>query len=207
MLLIVRAVIVVLIFAFPMQTWARAYMSKDSAQKLQSYFKYVKFDTLHVHAAAFAPNSGKSIPYSLLRNQKLQLDSAAYEALICFPISPDSNILGYLVQQQNQPNQHRTVYMFARNKKSGQILLQMEIACYTYLEGTMEQTVNTWITDINGDGHLDLATRKYIRDFEMPTDDAPNITGEEKYTHVFQKWRFYYRTWPAGLLSESVLKK
>lgn len=200
-------IVVLLVFTLPVQLQASVLMSKDSAQKLQSYFTYKRFDTLHVHTAVFPEKAGNTIPYSLLKRQKLMLDSAAYQALICFPMSPDSSIMGYLLQQKNQPNQHRSVYMFVRNTKSGQLLLQMEVACYTYLEGTMEQTVNTWITDVNGDGYLDLATRKYIRDFELPTEDAPNITGEEKYTHVFQKWRFYYRTWPAGLLPECILKK
>lgn len=52
-----------------------------------------------------------------------------------------------------------------------------EAAFWTHMDGTMEETKNTWLLDDDNDGDLDIIMLTDLIDYELHLEDAPNISG------------------------------
>src|SRR5688572_24368792 len=170
-----------------------------ASTSFDQYFHLQSFDTLHVHSVGFNQTFSKEISFETLKKENVPLDSGTYQAVSRFFMSADKNLTGYLFRELTGSATHQVIHLCIRSEKLKRFIFHIEVASWTAIENTMEQTLNSWILDVNGDGVLDVATKKYLEDFELPTEDAPNISGEEKYIHVFQKGAFEYRAWPVEL--------
>ena len=71
-----------------------------------------------------------------------------------------------------------------------------DLAFHYELEGTMEETQNCWIYDWDDDGDLDILMMSFLTDYELPMEDAPNITGLDGSLLVFENGKFNYHYLP-----------
>ncbi|MFI5204388.1 MAG: hypothetical protein ACHQF2_07815, partial [Flavobacteriales bacterium] len=140
------------------------------------------------------------VPYSLLKKENVPLDSGSYNAVFKFYFDKEKTITGYLLSEQSPGGNHYAVHLCVYSVNEKKFIFHMEVASYVYMEATMEQTTNSWITDLNKDGIKDIATKKYLEDFELPDEGAGNISGGESFIHVFRNGKFEYAYWEEEIL-------
>ncbi|MBC7864392.1 MAG: hypothetical protein IAF38_15555 [Bacteroidia bacterium] len=186
-----------------------------------SLFKEIKFDTLQVCPAHLVLSSGKKgsgeprrttdslgvngkiISPETAKKLILPFEKEKFYAVARFYLDQQKKINAYLVRQAGASG----IRMFVYYSDSAKFILETEVSFYSYLPGTMSETLNTWITDVNKDKVLDIAIMKYIHDFELANKYAPNITGEERHIYFFKKGKFEFARWENEVLPDVVLKK
>jgi hypothetical protein len=176
-----------------------------------SYFKETSFDTLRVHPVYF-PDSISSlnktvIPYSVLLNEKIPLDSGAYSPISMFYMNKNKSLLGYLVREIIPGDVNQIIYLLVYSAANNSYIFNREIASYAYMESAFEQTMNSWLADLNNDGYLDIATKKHLIDFEMPTEESENISGGESFIYVYKNGAFEFVYWDEGILPRAFVLK
>lgn len=65
-------------------------------------------------------------------------------------------------------------------------------AKYVRLEGTMEETSNSWIYDYDKDGDLDFIHMNSLIDYELSFEMAPNISGWDAFLYLNNQGIFEY---------------
>lgn len=88
----------------------------------------------------------------------------------------NSHLRLLVVAELHKDDQHKFVG-FIYSTKEQMLRSEFILASYIYLEGAMEETVNSWIIDANENGSLDIITKKWLTDFELPNEYSDNITG------------------------------
>ena len=73
----------------------------------------------------------------------------------------------------------------------------LDAATYQYMETTMEEKRNSWVTHLNEDKMLDIATVNHLEDFELPRDS--NISGSTYFKHLFRIDNLLYHWWGEGV--------
>jgi hypothetical protein len=185
----------------------------SAISSFDSLFKEIKFDTLQIcpaHLVLSAGNktdssgvNGKFISPGIKEKINFPFKDEKFYAIAKFSLDQKNKLKAYLVRQAGLPGVKITVF----NTDSARFIFDADVAFYFSLEHTMAETLNTWVTDVNGDKVLDVAIMKYTHDFELPNKYAPNITGEEKHIYFFRNGKFEFARWDDKILPEVVLKK
>ena len=161
--------------------------SLKAQDKLIEYFELTETDSFHIRPFNyfkvgpqplndFRDFTGKVIPkgfdqlasfdslfhpINFFANEVIKLDSSNYAAIT-------------VVQQQDV---YDSFVMILILNEAGELQTFFQAASWKYLEGTMEETQNSWLFDEDGDGDLDICMMTDLLDFELPVEDAPNISG------------------------------
>ena len=71
----------------------------------------------------------------------------------------------------------------------------------------MEETVNSWVYDIDKDGDLDIMKIIDLIDYELPIEDAPNISAVEGFLWRNLGSKFQYEYLSKELYYQLTIKK
>jgi hypothetical protein len=76
--------------------------------------------------------------------------------------------------------------------KSDSLINKYNLAYYKTIPGTMEETMNAWIVDLDKDGDLDIGIMINLVDYELADEISENISGVEGYGYYIQDGRLSY---------------
>ena len=155
-------------------------------------FPWITFDTLHLNTRYFS-----------------SLDIGAHQPLALDTTLLRSNALHCIGKFKFEPSGRHIVYVSGSPRRNqimldvldpqSENLLHLNAANWNYLPGAMESVTNTWILDVDGDGIYEIFVVTILEDFEMPTDESPNISGTKKYCYRWVQGKWEYQEWPGGL--------
>ena len=156
-----------------------SFSAKAKIPAFDSLFVELKTDSLHVCS---------SQPWQ--DGDSLILAGKTFSALVKIALDKTQNYWAYLLRDDN-----REIFVFVYSKKKEDFILNVKLASYVYLEGTMEQKRNAWIMDLNNDGIKDIAICENLLDFELPNEYADNISGTEQFCFLLKNGVFEYHKW------------
>ncbi|MEO9531450.1 MAG: hypothetical protein ABJG68_14195 [Crocinitomicaceae bacterium] len=157
------------------------------------YFEVIESDSFHIRpfdylqsnplsTEKFKQFKGKPVPRSHSELTSLESALSPDKFFANEAIKIDSNhFAGMLVVQDKDV--YRSVVLILILNKKGKMISFFQAASWTHLEGTMEETQNAWIFDEDLDGDLDIVVMSDLVDYELPTEDAPNISGVTALTY------------------------
>lgn len=103
-----------------------------------------------------------------------------------FYFDKKKNSIGLVIANEDHEIKGYTAYTVNVLRSTGKIEGIYAGAVYWDMFGTMQQTLNSLIMDIDGDGDLDISVLNHITDYELPDEFSSNITGTNGYTMVFE---------------------
>jgi hypothetical protein len=146
------------------------------SQNWGDYFTWTEVDSLHACPSKIA--KGKELNSGLVANTGLDT---------IYPYSTfygnqsfkwGDSLYAFIVRLEAEESEQPIVLLVLANKQS-EIKHYFEIASYATITGTMEETRNSWIYDLDKDGDLDIVIMDDLVDYELPIEGAPNISGVE----------------------------
>ena len=76
-----------------------------------------------------------------------------------------------------------SIKMILFNSTTKQLDMVYDLAYFKEIEGTMDETQNSWFLDEDGDGDLDIAMMIELNDYELPNEYSDNISGVEGFLY------------------------
>lgn len=150
--------------------------------------------------------AGVLIPDEKIPGYVRNTKTVNYTALGKFYFDEEKKYTGYLVGNSDSIG-GKEIDLFVFSRTMNDFIFKCRVASYLYLKGATEQIVNSWITDLNNDKYLDIATISKITDFENPKEFSDNISGEKKYIYYFKDGNFEYSSWNEGVLKDVKVSK
>ena len=179
---------------------------------------FSSFDTLHIYPTKYLSNSGiPSANGGMYNGVVIQEDilkvydleklyhGDRYTVPEKFIIS--ENVIGYVLTCENHADLLSSYVVLIVLDEEGKLVYHQMMAWYSAIEGTMEETGNTWIFDNDGDGDLDLATMEDLVDYELPNEFANNVSGVKGYVHQFTEGEYVYEYITKELYQSLTIKK
>lgn len=160
--------------------------------ELSNQFSWIEEDTLCISPDRFLKQDGQNWEGTTIRKAdwiKIGLDLSDRIAL--GRVRMDKNLTAYLLGTPGSFDIHTIVYSSSWN----QVFFGQRLATYEFLDGAYELNMKSWIFDADLDGDMDIGTEKDLRDFEFPTEDAPNISSTTQYINYLEGHRFVYDFW------------
>ena len=124
-------------------------------------------------------------------------------ALQKFVMDKSRGLTGYLVGMAEKPQVILIVFDPAQQK----FIFETVVSKYELLVGAYKATENSWITDIDGNGTLDIAVRTDLVDFEFPNEIQDNISHGEQFLYLLTEGQFNYAPWESDVLPGLQLRK
>jgi len=174
------------------------------------HFKLQEFDTLHVYPSKYIEtaktkknnkiafkgtiisNSSAIIPHGI----DTIFPSRGYTAILKFAVDSAKNVMGYVFGTSQIDPYNSKIALVVVNTELNKRVAYFDLATYNYIEGTMEETMNSWILDENKDGNIDIAQLRDLTDYELPNEYSDNISGVTSSMYRFENGEFisYYMT-------------
>lgn len=142
---------------------------------------------------------GPPIPRRML--QAMNVNFPRSYALGKISLDKKGNYVAYLLGTA-----HSKIYVFVYSTNKKDFVFKEELASYTYLESAYEKIRNSWITDVNHDGTLEIATWEKLIDFEFSNELAENSSKEDRFIYYLINDEFQYAAWSSDLLKNVSLK-
>jgi hypothetical protein len=171
-----------------------------------NHFKLQSFDTLHVYPSKYIESlKNKTIEYkgTIICNDAIiphgidtLFPSKGYTAILKFYADSTTKFVGYIFgTSQIDPYDSKLVLVVIDTKLNKRIAY-FDLASYKYLDGTMEETMNSWILDENKDGNIEIAQLRELTDYELPNEYSDNISGVTSSMYRYENNEFvsYYMT-------------
>jgi len=192
--------ILVIIFFFLSQTY---FWAQKKPFAFDKHFPEISFDTLHVHIDLKHQHTKIEIPDKLI---KKDAETEHYPA-VSFFIDKKRRFKAYLLLSGRKKSSSKSeVHLIVIKVQNGELIYSNKIAGYEKFEGTYEKWQNAWIADFNKDGSLDIGVYEKLIDFELPTEESENISGDEKYLLIFKNGLFQHRKWNYNILKHYRIK-
>jgi hypothetical protein len=170
-------------------------------------FKMIDFDTLQVY-----PGIENDLDIILKSNDQIsnylnyEIDSGFYYPLFKIQMDQKDELTGYLILFKGILNNSEIKLYIYSNSENDFIFTQV-VSSHILLESAYEETRNSWITDIDKDGILDIAMYYELIDFELPNEFMGNASRSEKYIYQFDGEKYNYQYWQEGALKEIKIKR
>ena len=174
------------------------------SQNWSTYFDWTNTDSLHVY------------PSKIKKGEEIKLELVALTGIDT--IYPNRRFFGYqsfkwsdsltafIVRLEDDYVHEPTIILVLANESS-EIQDVIELASYSQIPGTMEETVNSWVYDIDKDGDLDIMKIIDLIDYELPIEDAPNISAVEGFLWRNLGSKFQYEYLSKELYYQLTIKK
>lgn len=160
-------------------------LSQEIIEKDDSKFPIIELETLHVHSEL------KHIEDKIAINeQELSNNNETFYPVSSFYKSEKKVVKMYLLKTDK-----RRIYLLTINLKTGKTIFFDVISYHEFNEGAYEVKQNALIADFNDDGFLDIGIIKRLNDFEIPTEEISNISGEKKYLLTYENNTYKYTNW------------
>lgn len=176
--------------------------SQAQEKGFDKHFPEVIFDTLHVHINLKTQNETIKIPCYFSK----ETVNEEYYPLLSFYLDRKKKFKAYLILSGNELTLRKRVYLILLNLDRSKVINFHKIADYEHLEGAFKKWQNAWIADFNNDGYLDIGMYEKLIDFELPTEEAENISNDKAYLLIFKNNQFQHRKWNYDILKHYQMK-
>lgn len=146
------------------------------SQNWGDYFTWTEVDSLHACPSKIA--KGKELNTDLVANTGLDTIYPYSTFYGNHSFKWGDSLYAFIARLETEETEQAIILLVLANKES-EIKHYFEIASYATIPGTMEQTRNSWIYDLDKDGDLDIVIMDDLVDYELPVEGAPNISGVE----------------------------
>jgi hypothetical protein len=136
---------------------------------------------------------GKRISQGLLNKYNVfqsHSKSTKFYALEKFDFG--SSLYGLVVGLKEKVVEDSRIAIWLIDGKSDSLINKYNLAYYKTIPGTMEETMNAWIVDLDKDGDLDIGIMINLVDYELADEISENISGVEGYGYYIQDGRLSY---------------
>lgn len=179
--------------------------NESSVNEFDALFTVISSDSLHVFPNGNLQGNnhkewlGEYIPRNLIRSYNLNPDESIALGKIYFDTKKE--MIGYLIGNTSES----AVFLYIYSKEKKRSIFNMTIASSASIEGAYEEIINSWITDLDNNGSLDIAVWKRMTDFEFYNEHSANITKDERFSYINLGSHFEYDSWNTGILPNAAL--
>ncbi|HHG83265.1 MAG TPA: hypothetical protein ENJ82_00825 [Bacteroidetes bacterium] len=183
--------------------------SQSHFSQFEALFTKISPDTLHIYPHTFQretehhPLQPEREKISIELAKAMQLDISRHVPLAKLTMDKERKIIAFIME--TAPKTSISMYLYSTSE--AKFIAQITLASYTHSPGAFEETVNSWITDLDEDGSLDIATYSDLQDFEAPNKLQDNISHQQKYIHYLRDGKLVYEIWDSPILPLVKLRK